>query len=136
MSGSKAGRGVGRGGGRGGTNKGKLDSRDRSKGLPSQANMTCNYCQKPGHIRPNCPEPQCFKGQGWGYEAFPCSSEVSTPKENGDKKKKDESDVMAVIQEADSEVTVDIMIDENDGRGATCFPGWGTAARNYGREMG
>ena len=67
MSGSKAGRGVGRGGGRGGTNKGKLDSRGRSEGLSSQAKTTCSHCQKPGHVRPNCPERQCFKCQGWGH---------------------------------------------------------------------
>ena len=64
VSGSKTGRGVGRGGGRGGTYKGKLDSKGRSEGLSSQA-ITCNNCQKPGHIRPNCPERQCFKCQGF-----------------------------------------------------------------------
>ena len=53
VSGSKAGQGVGRGGGCGGTDRGKLDSRGRSVGLSSQAKMTCNHCQKPGHIRPN-----------------------------------------------------------------------------------
>ena len=50
VSGSKAGLGVGHGRGRGGTNKGKLDSRSRSEELSSQAKITCNYCQKPGHI--------------------------------------------------------------------------------------
>ncbi|CAN0461897.1 unnamed protein product, partial [Ascophyllum nodosum] len=90
VSSSKAGRGVGRGGSRGGTNKGNLDSRGRSEGLPSQAKITCNHCQKPGHIRPNCPERQCFKCRGWGHEAVSCPSKVLTPKENGDKKNKDE----------------------------------------------
>ena len=71
VSGSKAGRGVSRGGGRGGTDKGKLDSRGRCEGLPSQAKITCNHCQKPGHIRPNCPDRQCFNCRGWGHEAFP-----------------------------------------------------------------
>ena len=80
MSGLKAGRGVGRGGGRGGTNKGKLDSRGRSEGLSSQAKMTCHHCQKPGHVRPNCPERQCFKYQGWGHEAVSSSSKVPTSK--------------------------------------------------------
>ena len=61
VSGSEAGRGVGGGGGRGGTSKGKLYSRGPSEGLSSQAKIVCNYCQKPGHIRPNCPERQCFK---------------------------------------------------------------------------
>ncbi|CAN0227654.1 unnamed protein product, partial [Ascophyllum nodosum] len=79
----------------GGTYKGKLDSRCRSEGLSSQA-MTCNNCQKPGHIRPNCPERQCFKCQGWGHEAVSCPSKVPTPKENGVKEKKDESAVTAV----------------------------------------
>ena len=65
-SGSKTVRGFGRSGGHGGTNKGKLDSKGRSEGLLSQAKMTCNHCQKPGHIRPNCPERQCFKCRGWG----------------------------------------------------------------------
>ena len=119
MSGSKTGRGVSRGGGRGGTYKGKLDSRGRSEGLSSQA-MTCNSCQKPGHFRPNCPKRQCFKCQGWGYEAASCPSKVSTPNENGDKKK-DESAVMAVNQ--DSEVIVETKIDEKDGGGTTCFIG-------------
>ncbi|CAN0250735.1 unnamed protein product, partial [Ascophyllum nodosum] len=57
VSGSKTGRGVGRGGGLGGTYKSKLDSRGRSEGLSSQA-MACNNCQKPGHIRQNCPKRQ------------------------------------------------------------------------------
>ena len=82
VSGSKTGQGVGRGGGRGGTYKGKLDSRGRSEGLPSQA-MTCNNCQKPGHFRPNCPKRQCFECQGWGHEAVSCPSKVSTPNKNG-----------------------------------------------------
>ena len=73
VSGSKAGRGFGRGGGRGGTYKGELDSRGRYEGLSSKA-MSCNYCQTFGHIRPNCPEPQCYKCQGWGHEAVSCSS--------------------------------------------------------------
>ena len=65
VSGSKVGRGVGYGGSRGGTNKGKLDSRGRSEGLSLQA-MTCNHCQKPGHIRPNCPERPCYTSAGGG----------------------------------------------------------------------
>ena len=116
VSDSKTGRGVGRGGSRGGTCKGKLDSRGRSEGLSSQA-MTCNNCQKPGHIRPNCPERQCFKCQGWGHEAISCPSKVPTPKENGDKEKKDESAVMAVNK--DSEVTVETKVDEKDVEGMT-----------------
>ena len=64
VSGSKAGRRVGRGGSHGGTNKGKLDSKGRSEGLPSQEKIICNHCQTTGHIRPNCPERQCFKCQG------------------------------------------------------------------------
>ena len=71
LSGSKTGWGVGRGGGRGGTYKGKLDSKGRSEGLSSQA-MTCNNYLKLGHIRPNCPERQCFKCQGWDHEAVSC----------------------------------------------------------------
>ena len=111
VSGSKADRGFGRGGGRGGTYKGKLDSRGRCEGLSSKA-MSCNFCQTPGHIRPNCPERQCFKCQGWGHEAVSCSSlKVSTPKENGDKEKKDESAVMAVNQEPDPEVTAETKLD-------------------------
>ena len=121
VSGSKAGRGVGRRGDRGGTNKGKLDIRGRSEGLSSQAKMTCNHCQKPGHIRPNRPERQCFKCRGWGHEAVSCPSKVPTPNENGGKKKNDESVVMAVNQ--DSEVTAEPKIDENDGEGTTCFIG-------------
>ena len=58
VSGSKVGRGVGRGGGRAGTNKGKLDTRGRSEGLSSQANITCNHCQTPEHIGPNYLERQ------------------------------------------------------------------------------
>ena len=117
VSGSETGRGVGRGGGRGRTYKGKRDSRGRSEGLSSQA-MTYNNCRKPGHFRPNCPERQCFKYQGWGHEAVSCPSKVPTPNKNGDKKK-DESAVMAVNQ--DSEVTVETKIDEKDGRGTPRF---------------
>ena len=120
MSGSKAGRGVGRGGGRGGTYKGKLDSRGRSERLSSKA-LICNNCQKSGHIRPNCPERQCFKSQGWGHEAVSCPSKVPTPKENGDKEKKDESVVMAVSQETDSEVKAETKLDEVDQGYTTCF---------------
>ena len=119
VSGSKSGRGVGRGGSRGGTNKGKLDSRGRSEGLSLQA-MTCNHCQKPGDIRPNCPERQCYKYRGWGHEVVSCPSTAPTPNKNGDKKK-DESAGMAVDQH--SEVTVETEIDENDGGGTTCFIG-------------
>ena len=81
VSGSQAGRGVGRGGGRGRTYKGKLDSKGRSEGLLSQLKITYNHCQN-GHIRPNCPERQCFKYRGWGHEAVSCPSKVPTPKEN------------------------------------------------------
>ena len=95
VSGSKTGRRVGRGGGRGGTYKGKLGSKGRSEGLSSQA-MTCNNYLKPGHIRPNCPERQCFKCQGWGHEAVSCPSKVPTPNKNVDKKK-DESAVTAPV---------------------------------------
>ena len=117
---SKAGREVGRGGGRGGTSKGKLDSRCRSEGLASQAKIACNRCQKPGHIRPNCPERQCFKCQGWGHEAVSCPSKVPTPKQNVEKEK-EESAVMVVSQEPDSEVTAETKLDETDGGDKTCF---------------
>ena len=123
VSGPKAGRGVGRGGGGGGTNKGKLGSRGRSEGLPSQATITCDHCQKPGHIRPNCLERQCFKCQGWGHEAVSCPSKISTAKENGDKNKKGESAVVGVNQVLDSEVTDETKFDENDGGDTTCFIG-------------
>ena len=112
VSGSKAGRGVGRGGGRGGTYKSKLDSRGRSEGRSSQA-MTCNDCEKPGHIRPNCHERQRFKCQGWGHETVSCPSRVPTPNKNGDKRKDESAVVMAVNQ--DSQVTVETKIDEKDG---------------------
>ena len=69
VSGSKAGRRVGRGGGRGATNKGKLDRRDQSEGLSSQAKIACKHCQKPGHIRPNWPERQ---GPGLGLGPRGC----------------------------------------------------------------
>ena len=82
VSGSKAGRGVGRGRGHGVTDQGELDSRGRNEGLSSQS-MTCNNCQTPGYIRPNCPERQCFKCQGWGHEAVPCPSRVPIPNKNG-----------------------------------------------------
>ena len=121
VSGSKAGRGVGRGGGRGGTNKGNLDSSGRSEGLLSQAKITCNHCQKPGHIRPNCPEHQCYKCQGWDHEAVSCPSKVPSSKENGVKEKKDESAVTAVIQEPDSEVTAETKLEEIHGGDTTCF---------------
>ena len=87
VSGSKAGRGFGRGEGRGGTNKGKRDSRGRSERLSwqAQAKLACNHCRTPGRIRPNCPERQCFKRQGWGHEAVSCPSKVPTWKENGKK---------------------------------------------------
>ena len=75
--------------------------------------ITCIHCQKTEH--------QCFKCQEWGYEAVYCPSKVSTPKENGDKKKKDESAVMAVKQEPNSEVTAETKVDEIDGGGTTCF---------------
>ena len=64
--------------------KAKLDSRGRSERLSSQANVTCNHCQKPGHTRPNCPESQCSQCRGWGHEAVSCPSKVPTPKENAD----------------------------------------------------
>ena len=115
MSDSKAERGVGRGGDRRGANKGKLDSRDRGERLSSQAKITCNHCQKSGHIRPNCPERQCFKCQGWGHESVSCLSNVPTPKENGDKEKKNESAVMAISQEPDSKVTAETKLDKIDG---------------------
>ena len=83
--------------------------------------ITCNHCQKPGHIRPNYPERQCFKCQGWDHEAVPCSSKVPIPKENGDKEKKDESGVMAVSQESDSEVTAETELDEVVGGDTPCF---------------
>ena len=117
MSGSKAGRGVGRGGGRAGTYEGKLDSRGRSEEISWQV-MTCNNCQPPGHIRPNYPERQCFKCQGWGHEAISCPSRVPTSNKNGDKKK-DESTVVAVNQ--DSKITAETKIDENDGGGHDLF---------------
>ena len=119
VSGSKAGRGVGRGGSRGGTYKGNLDSRGRSEGLSSKA-MSCNHCQKPGHIQPNCPERQCFKCQGWGHEAVSCSSKVPTPKENGDKAKKDASAVMAASPEPDPEIAAETKLDEINGGNTTC----------------
>ena len=64
VSDSKTGRKVGRGGSRDGSNKGKLISKGRSERLPSQANITCNHCQKPGHIPPNCPKRQYLKCRG------------------------------------------------------------------------
>ena len=99
VSGSKAGRGVGHGGGRGITNKGKLDSRGRNEELSSRAETTCNHCQKPGPIRPNVRKCQCLKYKGWGHEAVSCPSQVPIPKGNGEKEKRDESDVMAVDQD-------------------------------------
>ena len=115
--GSKAGRGVGRGGGRGGTNKGKLDSRGRSEGLSSQTKITCNHCQRPGHIRLNCPKRQCFKCRAGGHEAVSYPSKVPTPLEN--EGKKDESALMVVNQEPGSEVTAETKLDEIDGGGTT-----------------
>ena len=109
----KAGRGIGRGGGPGGTNKGKLEGRDRSEGLSSQAKLTCN----------NFPERHCLKSRGWGHEAVSCSPKILTSKENGDEKKKNESAVLRVNQEPDSEVTADANINENGGGDATCFIG-------------
>ena len=121
MSESKAGRGVSSGEGRGRTNKSKMGSRGRSEGLSSQAKITYNHCQKPGHIRPNCPEGQCFKCREWGHDAVSCPSKGSNPKENGDKEKKGESTVMVVNQEPFSEVTAENKLAEIDGGGATCF---------------
>ena len=121
VSGSKAGQGVSRSGGSSETNKGKLDSRGRSKGLLSQAKLTCNHCPKPRHIRPNCSESHCFKYWGRGHDAISYPSKVQTPKENGDKEKKDESAVVAVNQEPDSEVTSETKLGEIDGGGTTCF---------------
>ena len=46
----------------------------------SQPTMTCKYCQKPGRFRPNCPERQCLKGRGWGYEAGSCTSKAQKQK--------------------------------------------------------
>ena len=108
---SKASRGGGRGGGRGGKGKREPDSRGRGgghggkckrepdsrdrdeefqKGKSSlQVKMTCNHGQKPGHIRPNSPERQCFKYRGWGHEADSCPFEVKIPEKKG-------SSVMAV----------------------------------------
>ena len=43
------------------------------------------------------------------------------PKEKHKQEKKDESPVMAIDQEQDSEVTTEIRIDEIDGGGTTCF---------------
>ena len=80
VSGSKTERGVGRGEGRGETNKGKLDSTSRSEGLSLRAKLTCNHCQKPRHIRPSCPERQCFNCRGWSHEAVSRPSKVPTPK--------------------------------------------------------
>ena len=120
MSCSKAGRGVGHGEGRGGTNKSKL-GRVRSERLSPQAQITCNRCQKPGHVRLNCGERQCFECQVWGHEAVSCLSKVPTPKKNGEKKKKDGSAVMAVDQEPDSEETAQTKVDEIYGGDKTCF---------------
>ena len=117
VSGSKAGRRVDSGEGRGGTNKGQVDSKNRSEDRSSQAKITCNHCQKPGHIRVNRPKCQSFKCQGWGSEAVFCSSKVPTPIEDEDKEKKDESSVMVVDQEPDSEVTVETKLDEVDSGG-------------------
>ena len=60
---------------------------------------------------------------GWGHEAVSYPDKVPTPKENGYKKKKDESALMPINQEPDSEETADTKIDENDGGGTTCFIG-------------
>ena len=86
--GSKAGRGAGRGGGCAGTNKGKLDNSGRNEGLSSQSKVTCNHCQKTGHIRLNCLERHCFRYRRWVHEVVPCPSKAPTLKENGDLKKK------------------------------------------------
>ena len=98
-----------------------MDIRGRSEGLSSQAKTTCNHCQKPGYIRPNCRERQYVKCRGWGHEAVSCPSKVPTPKENGEKEKKDESAVMPVDQEPDSEVTAKTKLDEINEEGTTCF---------------
>ena len=62
-----------------------------------------------------------FNCRGWGDEAVFCPSKVPTPKENGDKEKKDESAVMAVNQEPDFEVTAETKLDKTDGGGTTSF---------------
>ena len=121
VSGSKAGRKVGRGGSRGGSNKGKLDSRGRSESLSSQAKITCNNSQKPGHIPPYCPERQYFKCRRWSHEAFSCPFKGRNSKDNEEKEKKDESAVMAVDQEPDPKVTTKTKLDEIDGGRTTCF---------------
>ena len=103
-------------------NKGKLDIRDRSEGLSSQAKITCNHCQKPGHIEPNYPERQRFKCGGWGHEAAFCSSKVPTLTEKCKKEKRDESAVMAMNQQPDSGVTAETKLDHIiDGGGHDLF---------------
>ena len=68
--------------------------------------MTCNYCQKPGYIRPDCPERQCFKCRGWGHEAASCPSKAQFLREEGGKE--EESVVMVVNMEAFCEVIEEI----------------------------
>ena len=89
VSGSKAGWGFGRDRVRARTNKSKLDSRSQNEGFLSQANLTCNHCQTPGHIRPNSPELQRFRCRAWGNQA-------DSPSEVAKDKPKEESAVMAV----------------------------------------
>ena len=120
VSGSRAGRGVGRVGGSGGTNMASWTEGVEVRGF-HRRRITCNHCQKPGHIRPNCHERQYVKCRRWGHETVSCPSKVLTPKENGDKKKKDESAVMTVNQVSNYEVTAETKIDENDGGGTTCL---------------
>ena len=48
-------------------------------------------------------------------------SKVPTPKEDGEKEKKDKSAVMAVDHEPDSKVKAETKLDKIDGGDTTCF---------------
>lgn len=67
----------------------KTDSRRQSKGCmkgnPSSEGETCNHCQKPGHITPNCPGRQWFMRRGWGHGAASCPENMQIPKGNNEK---------------------------------------------------
>ena len=115
VSGSKARRGVGRGGGRGGTNKGKLDRRSRSEGLSSQEKISCNHCQNSSTFDLTVPSANTLSVGGGVTRLFRAHLRFRLRRKRMETKRRDESTVMAVNQEPDSEVTADSKIDENDG---------------------
>ena len=106
-------------GGHTGTNKGKMDSRGQNEGLSLQAKITCNHCQKLGHIRHNFPERQCFKRRGWGHEAVSCPSKASSPK-NNEEENNNEPAVMAVAQHSNFDKTAGTKVDEIGGGHTIC----------------